>query len=100
MMSWDQASVEKCFNKITSFVRLDSHIIKAHPKNPRKGADLCLKFKAEVVPEILSDVLKSLQIKIMHGDKVDERVVTRELLERINSELVKFGVAMIAYSDS
>lgn len=100
MGDWNSDRIEKCLNKITAFVKLENHIIRAHPKNPRKGADEALRFKKEVYPEIMFDVLQSVQAKIMHGDNVDEKTVTLELMARINSELVKFGVAMIPFSDS
>lgn len=100
MVSWDSARIEKCLNKIVAFVKLENHIIRSHPKNPRKGADEALRFKTQVLPEIAVDVFQSVQSKIMHGDTVDEKAVTQELMARINSELVKFGVAMIVFLDS
>lgn len=100
MEPWDAERVEKCLNKFTAFVKLENHIIRAHPKNPRKGSDVASRFKKEILPEIISDVLKSVQSKIMHGDIVNEKTVTLELSTRVNSELVKFGVAMIPFSAS
>lgn len=95
MMAWDLKRVESCLNKLWAYVRGENHIIKAHPKNPRKGADLATHFQTKILPEIAKDVVESLLNKQIHGDAIDEDVVIRELSVRINMEFVKFGVAMI-----
>jgi hypothetical protein len=98
MTVWDSKRVETNLNKIWANARIENHIIRASPKNPRKGADLALKFKNDILPEILKDVAMSIQNKQLHGDVIDETVVRFELIARINTELVKFGVAMIPIS--
>lgn len=77
---------------------MDNHIIRSH-KNPRRGADLASRFKSGVLPEIAKDVTESIKNKQLHGDDVDESVIKRELVSRINTELVKLGVAMIPTSE-
>lgn len=98
MTAWDLKRVEICLNKIWAYVRVDNHIIRSH-KNPRRGADLAHVFKTEVLPEIAKDVASSIQNKQLYGDEIDESVVKRELVFRINTELVKLGVAMIPTSE-
>lgn len=98
MDAWDLKRVEIYLNKIWAYVHVDNHIIRSH-KNPRRGADVATSFKNEVLPEIAKDVASSLQNKQLYGDEIDESVVRRELISRINTELVKLGVAMIPTSE-
>jgi hypothetical protein len=94
MLVWDEKRVEVCLNKLTVFLKIENHIIKFHPKNPRAGADLAARFKKEILPEIVSDVTAVLSDKQLHGDATSEDVVIRELNARLNTELVRLGVAM------
>lgn len=98
MLKWDKNEIQKCLGKVTVFIKWENHIIRSHPKNPKKGADLALRFKQTVVPEILNDVAQTVHSKITHGDTVTEDFVKTEIVSRINLELVKIGVAMIPVS--
>jgi len=97
MSGWNEKRVETCLLKLSGFLRLENHIIRSYPKNPKKGTDVADRFKKDVFPEIVSDVVDSISAKILCGDAVDENVVIREITHRLNTELVRLGVAMMPY---
>jgi hypothetical protein len=91
----DEKTVQSCLSKLVSLSRIENHIIRSNPKNPRYGVDLAERFKKEVYPLIVTDVVDSLKNKQIYGDVVDEGVLVQELLFRLNIELVRLGIAMM-----